>query len=484
MAVTEPPKASIRTTGPWQQLGVILAALIAFAWYGTVLLRRAEALQSRAFDQAFFQQLAWNIGHGHGFVTNFAPGNALAVHFSPFLALVAIPDLLWTDPRMLSLLNAAGLAAAGPAAFLFLRTLLPDAPLGRALALATGVSLPFWPAIQEAARSDFHPESLALPIALLAATAGLSGRRRTFWILALTTLSIKEDQVYTLVVVGLVVASRNGSLKADGRRLIAVAIAWGVAVFIVVMPLLALLSAPPGQAQLLTASYYGWIAHSNPGAVISAFLRPEAWERLGVLLLCVGALPVLRPRWAVLILPPFLADLMSSHYPQMILHFHYGLLLIVPTVSAAGMGAAWLLHGSQNRRPEAGPLGAWPALAVLPLGLLAGILLGGMPPALGSSNPPPTTSSALLQLQRCALAIPAGSAVAADDNLGPPLASRQRLVEITSARPTDYVAVDVQAAPPGWIDLEARRAILAGLPHQRLLACSDGPIQIWAPSAT
>ena len=71
------------------------------------------------------------------------------------------------------------------------------------LAVALALPIPFWAAIQEAARDFFHPENMALAFALLATWAGIRGHRVAMWALCLLVLTCKEDQVYTVFVIGI-----------------------------------------------------------------------------------------------------------------------------------------------------------------------------------------------------------------------------------------------------------------------------------------
>ena len=75
-----------------------------------------------------------------------------------------------------------------------------------------------WPAVQEATRANFHPETIGICAALLAGWAGLRGRTVLCWLLALVALGAKEDQAWNLLVVGLVVAVVPAR-RALGRRL-------------------------------------------------------------------------------------------------------------------------------------------------------------------------------------------------------------------------------------------------------------------------
>src|SRR3979411_3282254 len=65
----------------------------------------------------------------------------------------------------------------------------------------------------------------------------------------------------------------------------------------------------------------------------------------------MAGLPLLRPGWVTLTLPPLAAALLSAHHPQPELLFQYGLPLVVPVLVAGGLGAAWLMDRTQARPP-------------------------------------------------------------------------------------------------------------------------------------
>jgi uncharacterized membrane protein len=454
-------------------IAVGFGAAIAFVWFAGILINQALRLQTRGFDQAFFQQLAWNIGHGGGFATDLVPGSALAVHFSPILVVPALLELLWPNALLLSIFNAAALAAAVPAAYVFFRTLWPATRAAQILAVALAVVLPLAPFMQLADVTNFHPDSLALPLALLAAAAGLSGRRRAMWLLALIVLSVKEDQAYTMAVVGLLIWRTRGPLSADGRRLALASCIWGVLAFFVIIPAIGRVSPPTGAARLVTDSYYSWLPRASPGMIQSAIASPEAWGRLALLIAGLCGLPLLRPAWLALIAPPFLASVLSAHHAQAILHNHYGLLLAVPALVAAGMGGRRLLELPAKR------LQRWAALAAAP-GLACGALFGAVPPFTQPADIHST--SALAGLESCMAGLPPNAPVAADDNLMAPIASRPRIVLIDQATPGDYVAIDTAANPPGWVNTTKRNAVISSFARGRTLACTWETISIWTPA--
>src|SRR5256886_14124712 len=186
----------------------LLAAAVAFAWTLHGELQRMYGMTSEAWALAYDQQVIWNITQGQGFYSSFARANFLGIHFELIFVVLAAVEKLWPSPTVLLFFSSAGLAAIAPAAFLFFRALLPaDRTASPWLAVALAAPIPFWAAIQEGARDFFHPENMALPFALLAAWAGIRGHRVAMCVLCVLTLMCKEDQVYTVGVIAIVMSA-------------------------------------------------------------------------------------------------------------------------------------------------------------------------------------------------------------------------------------------------------------------------------------
>jgi uncharacterized membrane protein len=438
-------------------LSVVAGALLAAAWYGRLLLIRDAGLTTFGYDQAFFQQLVWNLGHGRGLVSSWSEESFFALHFEPLLALPAVIELAWPDPRVLSLLAAASLIGMVVGAYLFISALTGRRMVAAALALP----LPLWPAVQESTRANFHPETIGIGAALLAGWAALRGRPILCWALAVVALCAKEDQGWNLLAIGLAVATVPES-RRRGRRLAGLGVASGLVVVGVVMPLVR------GGRPVDTDVYYGWLASASPSAVLHALSQPTGWLAVLVMLTCCGGLPLLRPAWLTLAVPPLVADLLSAHPPQPLLVLQYALPLLVPLLVAAAVAA------KDVARPR---LAA--GLAVPPV--LLGLLLGSMPPAPG--NPDPGAFSrppALERLQACASSIPAAAAIAADDPLTVRLASRPSIRELSKAEPGDYVVSDRQALLPSYVDRTGRGQVLSDT--ARRVVCDDGRFLVLAPA--
>src|SRR5258705_2541380 len=147
----------------------VLSAAVDANWILSTQLRPLYSLTAPEWDLAAKQQVVWSLSAGRGWSSSFDNGNDfLAIHLEPILLPVAAIEKLWPSPIVLLLVSAIGLAATAPAAFLMLRALLPDHPARTWLALRLSTPMPFWFATQEAAAYQFHPENIALALAMLA----------------------------------------------------------------------------------------------------------------------------------------------------------------------------------------------------------------------------------------------------------------------------------------------------------------------------
>ncbi len=454
----------------------LVAAAVAFAWILHGELQRLYGMTSTAWDLAYDQQVIWNLAQGQGFYSSFARANFLGIHLELIFVVLAAVEKLWPDPAVLLIFSSAGLAATAPAAYLFFRALLPA---GRAespwLAVALSVPMPFWAAIQETARDFFHPENMALALALLAAWAGLRGHRVAMWVLCVLTLSCKEDQVYTIAVVALLVRSYGApDVKRHWRFILYLAGAW----FLIGTGIVQQHLRNGGYTDFV---YYRWLIGLDLSQPVNATTILEALFRFQALLMVAGvvasmfALPVLAPRWLLLALPPYLADVLSGHDPQNILDLHYVMLLLFPLVAAGGVGARRLLE----RRT------VHPALAVA--AMLAAFLIawgaGRFPPALGAEDSLYAKPNTVPELMTAAAVIPPDAPVDADDGIAVWLANRHTINDFPDKLDaTSYVVIDREVYISGPTRWNQRQAAVSALTASgRRLLFDDGRFEVWSP---
>jgi uncharacterized membrane protein len=454
----------------------MLAAAIAFAWFLHGQLQRMYGLTSEAWDLAYDQQVIWNITQGQGFYSSFARMDFLGIHFELIFVALAAIEKLWPSPIVLLIFSSAGLAATAPAAYLFFRAILPaeraESPW---LAVALAAPIPFWAAIQEAARDFFHPENMALAFALLAAWAGIRGRRVLMWAFCLLDLTCKEDQVYTVFVIAVLMSAYGApQVKKHWRFILYLAGGW----FLIGTGIIQQHFRNGGYTDFI---YYRWLFALDPThpasaqAIAEAVARPQALLILAAIFGSMFALPILAPRWLVLAIPPYLANVLSEHVPQNDLHLHYVLLLLFPLMVAGGIGAKRLLQ-MRSIRPAL-------ALVVILPALLLGWGTGRFPPSLNARPDLYSKPNAVAQLQTAASVIPSDAPVNADAGLTVWLANRHTINDFPDKLDGNaYVVIDKQYYLGANTNRALRDAAAAALlTSGRRLLYDDGRFQVWSP---
>lgn len=498
----------------WPSLLAVAAGMVAMGWIAALLVGRVDGLSAPPYDLAFFQQVIWNVGYKSQWLSSFHEGSFLGLHFSPILVVPALVErLVWADVRVLSVFHAVAIGALVPAAFLFLRAALRPSRAAGAIAAGLAIGIPLWGSMQDVIRSDFHPEVAGVGLALLAGWAGLSGRPRAMWAFAILALVTREDLAYAVGVIGLVVAARGrGNLRRHGRILALVAASWAVVVFSLLMPWLR------DGAGSDTARYYAWLGGglgvlaapvTMTERVVAALTRPEPWFVVAGMTVSLLGLPLVRPRWGVLILPPLLALLLSSHRWQANVALQYSLILVVPLLVSAGLGGRRVIVAATRaqrrwrrrsiddparsvmrrgstatvRRPSA-HMGALLAGALFPA--VAGAWIQGSLPPFDRSDPAFLERPASIdRLQRVASGIPVAAVLVADEGLVAPLADRAAIRSlIASAAPPRgaYVLVDREAWSSGPREAQRRGRILEVLRSSaRPVLSDDGRFVLWGP---
>jgi uncharacterized membrane protein len=454
----------------------LFAAAVAFGWTLNGELQRLYDMTGSAWDFGYDQQVIWNISQGQGFYSSFARANFLGIHFELIFVLLAAVEKFWPSPIVLLIFSSAGLAATAPAGYLFFRAILPA---GRAespwLAVALSSTIPFWAAIQEAARDFFHPENMALAFALLAAWAGIRGRRVAMWTLCLLTLTCKEDQVYTVAVIGILMSAYGApQVKKHWRFIVYLAGAW----FLIGTGIVQQHFRNGGYTDFV---YYRWLIGLDPSlpvtplSVLEAILRPGALLVVAAIIASMFALPLLAPRWLILAIPPYLANVLSGHVPQNVLHLHYVLLLMFPLIVAGGVGARRFLE-VRTLRPVL-------ALGVVLPALILGWGVGRFPPALGADTSLYDRPNTVAELQAATAMIPATAPVNADNGLAVWLANRHTINDFPDRLDgTCYVVVDDNAYISGPTNPQQRQEVINALPSSgRRKLFDDGRFQVWSP---
>ena len=406
-------------------------------------------------DMGNMVQVVDNTAHGRFLAMTGSDGrqiNRLAAHVDPILALFALPWLVWPDPAMLLIAQAALVAlAAWPVYRLGLRALGdPMAAAGCALAAL------LYPPLQFAVLDEFHPVTLAIPL-LLFAFVFLEEDRRWLAVPFLVLAALcKEEIPLVIALMGLYFALRKRKLWP-----LLVTVAAGAYFLVaagVVIPHFngggssQFLDRYSGGEESMRSLATGLLTH--PWRVLTTLLAPSGLAYLVKLLWPFGFTSLASPLTFLISLPELLVNLLSSKPQQHSIAYHYVAGEAPFVIAAMVLGlrriGGLLAHRSARSR-RAGPhrLHRSLALLVVAVALLATLTMGPL------SGARPGWGLTLTPAHRAVIAealakVPADASVAADNALGAQLSARERITTFPLVSGADYVVLDSQGRYGPW----------------------------------
>jgi len=425
----------------WTLSALVVGFALYFSFYS---IGRHHALRSSAFDLGIFDQLVWNVAHGHSLVyTIESVSNRWLVHQEPILYLVALPYLLAPRAETLLVIQAVIVAASAIPLYLIVRRWTDGRPwVGLLIVLAYFLS----PALEGVVVSDFHETALA-PLFLLGALYFLEERRLALAATALLfALACKEDVALTVAAVGLGTLLRRKDLRLVGTI---VCVSGGAIYLLTLFATQARLAA---VRDLFLWRYPEWVwpparllmtFWSDPRLVLSHIFAPPKVTYLAWLLIPFGFLPLLCPILTLMALPTVVINLFSifpTHYAFDSWHYNA---TVAPFLALAG---GKVISVALQRASH-----WWRSLSVLAMVLLvagsglAHYMYGYTPLAADFAFP---TGGRHYQVVREAVSlVPPDAAVSAQSTLVPHLSGRSVIYEYPKGVETvDYVVLDVSAA--------------------------------------
>lgn len=463
---------------------ILITLVLAYAiWFSYLAALRYETLNARGYDLGNVDQAVWNTAHGRpleftnwiGKSADFRYPSRLAMHVEPIYFLLAPLYWLWSDVRILLILQAV-VVALGAVGIYRLATLSTGQPwAGVALAAAYLLN----PPLQWALLDDFHAVTLVagfLPFAFLALR-----QKRWGWLAVLTLLILatKEDMPLVVGMLGVYALLWERQPRL-GIALISVAAVWFAVSFFVVIPRYTL----GGQSQFL--SRYtdvlggGGLTLANAPALIAAATRAlldgETVRYVVGLLWPLGFVPLLG--WPALLLaaPPLAVNLLSNNPTQHVLGRHYVAPIIPVLFIAAALGLAGPAWSRRFFRLGTGRALLGMAALILLLSLLAQ-WQDGFTPLARDYEPPRMTAHHRL-LARFLAQIPPEASVSTQQNLNPHLTQRRRITIIPYDVSGDYLLLDVVTYPGyNYENIHAwLKANVAERPGYGVIDAADGYI--------
>jgi uncharacterized membrane protein len=427
-------KAAVRRW-PVTLLPVALALLAAIA-YAAIGIYRHDHFASNAFDLGVQDQTVWGYSQLQ-MIPNTVEmvSNLLGDHFHPILMLLAPLYWVWEDARVLLLVQAVLLAAAGIPNFWWARERLGLIP---AIAVETAY-LVFW-GVLSGVVYDFHHIAFAVPAISFGLYAVLTNRNRLFLAMLVLGLLTRENIALTFAAIGVYIGIVQHRWRL-GAAVIAVCVAWFAALIEVVIPAIAgkpyghwtydALGTGPGSA------LWHIVRHpiSSFRLLIDNSTKLKLW---GGLLGAWLVLPVFSPL-ALIAIPTLLERLWSSNPALWSASFHYSL-VIAPILAFATIDTiARLQRFLGLALPRVRRVGVGVSLAVMAAGLILSIGVVRPFDEVSTYISPAQVSN----IQSCLASVPPNASVSASNKLLPHLSHRRQIYLLTMKDDADYVAIDL-----------------------------------------
>jgi uncharacterized membrane protein len=341
---------------------LLLACLGAAYLIATALVNHSNL--GTGYDLGIYDQVVWNLSHGRLFETTLVyETQGTYDHFEPVLLLIAPIYRLFSDVRVLLVLQSLALALGAVPIYLYARYRFAQIGVEGLVALLPAVAYLIYPPLHAANLNNFHEVALLPALIGMALYELLTGRRWLMLIFLGLALLVKEDVTVTVLAFGAYIALLKppGFRRRDGIILAALAIAWGVLVLYVIYP-----AVTHGMPYPFVGRRYAWLGASpeqavqglaaNPAVALARILQPPKLNFLFQLFAPLLFLPLLG--WPIIALAfPVLVYLMLSDYPpQWSVGSYYNPPLLAFLFFAAIDATAWIVTRVRKWRWSPRPL--------------------------------------------------------------------------------------------------------------------------------
>ena len=317
---------------------VSLFAILYFLYFAFFSILRHDAFLSGRFDLGNMSQTVWNTSQGRFFTLTNPDGvenvSRLAVHSDFILVFFTPLYFLWSDPRVLLIVQSLILAIGGIFIFLLAKYILKNNRIS--LILAISFYFNFW--VHEQNIFDFHAVTLATTF-LLATFYFLLKKRYFFFSLFLFLSVITKENVF-------LVASLFGIylfLKEEKKIIGTLLFGFSLFAFYYLSSIAIPLARGEAHFALSNYSYLGSTfleilinLFTKPQLIFSQIFNFSSLKYIHEILLSTGYLAILSPFYLFFALPDMAIYLLSQNYEYRSHQYHFGA-LIVPFVYIASI---------------------------------------------------------------------------------------------------------------------------------------------------
>lgn len=309
---------------------VITLSLTYFLFFTSYTIARHDAFLTGRFDLGNMSQTVWNTAHGNFFSLTDPDGtekiSRLADHSDILLVLFAPLYLIWSDPKVLLIIQSFALAIGGIFVYLLAHEIIKNRKLS--LILSISFFFNFW--VHEENIFDFH--AVTIGTTLLLATFYFLIRKKYlyFFIFLLLSVMTKENVFLVASVFGLYLLLKE-------RK-------WILGGILTVIPTLIFFyltskAIPNARGAVHFAlSYYSYIGDSTQGILKNIIVKPQlvlshlvslsSLNYLHQTLIPTGYLALLSPLYLLFTLPDLAINLLSTNVNLRSYEYHYGAIII------------------------------------------------------------------------------------------------------------------------------------------------------------
>jgi uncharacterized membrane protein len=413
----------------WALIGLYLV------FFGILTVLKHDAFQTTAFDLGNVDQAVWNTRHGRPFAMTNIEGlsSRLGTHVEPIILPIALLYLLWSDPRVLLLLQTAVIGLGAWPVYLLAKRKMSETeggPWSQVVPAAFACAYLLFPALQSANVFDFHAMALAPTFFLFALYFLETECWAGYALFGVLTMSCKEDMPLLVVMLGLyaLLIKRNWRV---GLATILLAATWFLVAVGWIMPHFDTRGVSP------LANRYAYLGDNPLEMAVTLLTRPElvvvqlhqagALPYLRDMLLPVAFLSLLAPQVLLMSVPTLAVNLLSTDgFMHQLEGFHYGAPLAPIVVVSGAYGVAWLMR----RLPRFRHLPLVLVLVVLAASLVYHRARGYTPLAANSAGTWPVVSEHHRLGHQTAELIPPDASLAALPHPNPHASQRQEIYMI------------------------------------------------------
>jgi uncharacterized membrane protein len=454
----------------WPLVPLVAGTGLAALHLHRLALLRHQALHTRAFDLAIYDNILFNTMHGEFLACSLVKGGVhTSAHFDPLLAVLVPVYALAPRAETLVIVQLLWVLSSVVPAYLLARHRLGDR-VGPTLVALCVIG---YPSVHGIVLSDFHSLALLAPVALWLVYFLDTRRTRAYLVALLLVLLVREDAALFAIGVGLYAVICVPRARRLGLLTIAAAAVWLAVVKLAVMPDAGLLMENSEEAYTYANRYRRLIPEgggtrdaiatlvTNPGFALAHVSTHEKLMSLLAFLLPLGLLPLLAGRRLLLLAYGlafcFLATQDFIYYPL----FHYASVLYPMLFAALPAGIlraqAWLRRTGTPAALVPVRVHAWFATCAVLSSLTMASWIETPPFQLHTPVPRELGDEereVYAWLRDAIAEIPADADVTATNRVGPHLSNRRTLHIVQQQVETEWIVAhddDLRAEAGAWV---------------------------------